>query len=208
METFQVEEIEGFLNKIISVLNSRVVINNENQIIEVHILANNRRSAKQIIRDIQSALIAKFNLRIDHKIISIAQVYEEEENFNAPRLVIKSVEYTSYHMSGKAKVLLEYDGNLYIGESEGVHSSTQANRLVGQATIKAVEFFLNNAMRFIVEEIRILDFVNKQVVISGIYLVDKNTEKLLIGKCVVENDTNSAITKAVLDAVNRVLEVN
>lgn len=209
-EIIQVEEIETFLNKIISVLNSRVVLNSNNQIVELHILANNQRSAKQIIRDVQSALMTKFYIKIDHKVISIAQVYDDvdDENFAVPRLMIKSVEYISYNMTGKAKVTLEYDNNIYVGEIEGIHSTNQVYRLVGQAALNAVELFSDNSNKFILEEIKVVEISNRRVLISGVSLVSKDSEKLLIGKCIVENDMNNAIAKAVLDAVNRMLEIN
>ncbi|NTW70859.1 MAG: hypothetical protein HGA49_01280 [Eubacteriaceae bacterium] len=202
-----IQDIEGLINKIISVINSRVVSNKDDQIIEIHILASNQRSAKQIIRDVQSALMSQFNLKVDHKIISIAQVYEESENFLSPRLMIKSVEYTSLDITGRAKVILEYDEHQFIGEAEGVHSSSQAHRLVAQATLNAVELFVQHNKRFIIEEIKVIPIANRSVVISGISLVHNNSEKMLIGKCIVENDINSAITKSVLDAINRMIEV-
>jgi hypothetical protein len=202
-----INEIETLINKILSVINSRVVVNKDDQIVEIHILANNQRSAKQIIRDVQSALVTKFNLKIDHKIISIAQVYEESENFITPRLMIKSVEYTSLDINGKAKVILEYEGHVFEGETEGLHSSSQAYRLVAQATLNAVEKFTQHNKRFVFEEIKVMPIANKNVVISGVTLIQNNSEKLLIGKCIVDNDINSAITKSILDAINRMIEV-
>ena len=208
MEVLKIGDIEVLINKINSVINSRVVLNEQNQIVEIHILANTSRTPKQVIRDIQSLLITMYNIKIDHKIISIAQVYDDVESLNTPRLIIKSVEYISFNMSGKSKVTLGYDKNVYIGEMEGIHSSNQAYRLVGQATLNAVELFLENYRRFILEEIKISEISNRSVVLSAVTVVSKDSEKLLIGKCILENDVNGAIAKAVLDAVNRTLEIN
>ena len=41
---------------------------------EVHVLSDQSRSPKQIVRDIQSALLARFQLDLDHRIISVAQI--------------------------------------------------------------------------------------------------------------------------------------
>lgn len=208
MEVLKIGDIEVLINKISSVINSRVVLNEQNHIVEIHVLANTSRTPKQVIRDIQSLLITMYNIKIDHKIISIAQVYDDQESFNTPRLIIKSVEYISFNMSGKSKVTLEYDNNVYIGEMEGIHSSNHAYRIVGQATLNAVQLFLENSRRFILEEIKIVEVSNRSVVLSAVTVVSKDSEKLLIGKCIVENDVNGAIAKAVLDAVNRMLEIN
>jgi len=121
--------------------------------------------------------------------------------------MIKSVEYTSLDINGKAKVILEYEGHLFEGETQGLHSSSQAYRLVAQATLNAVEQFTKQNKRFVVEEIKVLPIATKNVVISGVTLIQNNSEKLLIGKCIVDNDINSAITKSILDAINRMIEV-
>ena len=41
---------------------------------EVHVLSDQSRTPKQIVRDIQSALLARFQLTLDHRIISVAQI--------------------------------------------------------------------------------------------------------------------------------------
>lgn len=207
MEILNVKEIEEFLNKIISVLNNRVVLSDKGEMVEIHILANSQRSVKQIIRDVQTVLTTKFNLKIDHKIISIAQVYEKDEDYNLHRLTIEEVEYSTSQRTAKARVQLGYNGNTYTGESDGVQSSTQSNKLVARATLKAIESFLNNTMNLILEEIKTIKIAEKNVVISCVNLIDKQSEKCLIGNCVVDNDVNLAITKSILDALNRVIEV-
>ena len=208
MEILNVKEIEEFLNKIISVLNNRVVLNDKGEMVEVHILSNSQRSAKQIIRDVQTVLTTKFNLKIDHKIISIAQVYEKDEDYNLHRLSIEEVEYSTSQRTAKARVALGYNGNTYVGDCEGVQSSMQSNKLVARATLKAVESFLNNKMNLLLEEIKTIRIADKNVVVSCVNLIDRHSEKCLIGNCVVDNDVNLAITKSVLDALNRVLAVN
>ncbi|MBF7096590.1 hypothetical protein [Alkalibacter mobilis] len=204
----RVNEMEELINKIHSVINSRVVIGGSDQIIEIHILANSQRSAKQIIRDIQSALITCFDMAIDHKVISIAQVYDEEESINVPRLTIKSVEFTTEGLEGKAKVILECNGQTYEGQYQGIRTSSQIHKIVAQSTINAVEAFVQGMRRFVVEEVKTVMISGKEVVVSAVTLIQKNSERLLIGKCVVENDVNSAITRSVLDAINRTLEIS
>jgi len=64
---------EDVITKIQGVTHSKVVYNDE-EVEEVHIIANTIRSPKQIVRDIESALLAIFDYRIDRKLISIAQI--------------------------------------------------------------------------------------------------------------------------------------
>ncbi|QSX08000.1 hypothetical protein J0B03_09330 [Alkalibacter rhizosphaerae] len=199
-------EIEEYINRIQSVINSRVVMDSNEQIIEIHILANSTRAAKQITRDVQSVLMAGLDMPVDHKVISVAQVYDEDA-LTIPRLTIQSVEYATSAMEAKAKVVLEFNGALYEGIAYGVKTSNQCHRTVAQATLEAVESFLEKTLKFVVEEIKTVPMASKEVVVSGISLIQNNSEKLLIGKCIVDSDLHSAITKSVLDAINRTIQI-
>ena len=39
---------------------------------EIHVVSSSQRPAKQIVRDIQSVLLARFNRSIDHRVVSVA----------------------------------------------------------------------------------------------------------------------------------------
>lgn len=202
----RIREIEEYINRIQCVINSRVVVDENDHIIEIHILANSNRAAKQITRDVQSVLMAGLDISVDHKIISVAQLYDEDA-ITVPRLTIRSVKFATSNQTAKAKVVLEFGESQYEGIARGVHTSNQSQRIVAQATIEAVEQFLKNTRRFVLEEIKTISFASKEVVVSGVSLIHNNSEKLLIGKCIVDNDVNSAITKSVLDAVNRTIQI-
>ena len=51
------EEIEYFLNSIKSVISSKVITDSNNEICEIHALADNSRHSKQIARDIRTTLL-------------------------------------------------------------------------------------------------------------------------------------------------------
>ena len=44
---------------------------------EVHVLTRSTRHAKQIVRDVQTLLLTKFNRSIDHRVVSVAYVDAE-----------------------------------------------------------------------------------------------------------------------------------
>lgn len=202
----RIKEIEEYINRIQSVINSRVVTDENDKIIEIHILANSNRAAKQITRDVQSVLMAGLDISLDHKIISVAQIYDEDA-VTVPRLTIRSIKFIMSNQTAKAKVVLEFGGAEFEGVARGVYTVSQSQRMVAQATLDAVEQFLKMTRRFVVEDIKVVPFASKQVVISGVSLIQNNTEKLLIGKCIVDTDINSAITKSILDAVNRTIQI-
>ncbi|QIA27089.1 hypothetical protein DYI95_005735 [Thermaerobacter sp. PB12/4term] len=67
-------DIEDLLSRLPGVLAVRLSVNDWGAIQTVHVLATVDRGAKQIVRDIESALQARFGLRLDHKKVSVAQV--------------------------------------------------------------------------------------------------------------------------------------
>lgn len=67
-------DIEDLLSRLPGVLAVRLAVNDWGAIEAVHVLATVDRGAKQIVRDIESALQARFGLRLDHKKVSVAQV--------------------------------------------------------------------------------------------------------------------------------------
>lgn len=120
------EEMEYFLNDIKSVLSSKVIVDSNNEISEIHVLSDNSRHSKQIARDIRTALLSKFNVDIDYKIISVAQI-DKNLSFNADyRLLYEGyiIETTSDKI--KIKTKLTWDGKEFIGEAEGIKSEKQS----------------------------------------------------------------------------------
>ncbi|MFY9188640.1 MAG: hypothetical protein WAO22_05195, partial [bacterium] len=69
-----VEEYELILRQVRDVVSVRVVLDDTNSIQEIHVLTGRSRGPKQIVRDIESVLLAQFNTPIDHKKISVAQL--------------------------------------------------------------------------------------------------------------------------------------
>src|SRR5665647_1405511 len=74
-----IQDWEQAIKQIKSVIAARINVNSQWEIEEVHILASSGRAPKQIVRDIESMLVAQFNLQIDHKKISVAQVEDDED---------------------------------------------------------------------------------------------------------------------------------
>ena len=64
----------ALLSKIPGVFSANVSEDELGDIAEIHILASTRRNAKQISRDVQSAIAAAFHREVDHRTISIAQI--------------------------------------------------------------------------------------------------------------------------------------
>jgi len=193
--------IRDMIAKIEGVLNVKVV-NENDELLEVHILANSLRAPKQIVRDIESALLAAFDYRIDRKIISIAQI-QTEDNDPIRRVRYSGIDFKTEGSALECSVRLTHDGEEYEEPVTLVKTVANAKRIVAEAAIKTIEKILGQAYLFSVEDVISSASRNITYITVIVSMVIDDREELMIGSAIVKNDINEAIAKAALDAVNR-----
>jgi len=66
-------EAEELLGSLKGVLSARVVARGDGAVEEVHILTTDEVSPKQTVRNVESALLARYDVTLDHRKISVAQ---------------------------------------------------------------------------------------------------------------------------------------
>lgn len=199
-------DIQEAINKIDGVINTKVVSENDN-IQEVHILANNLRAPKQIVRDIESFLLASFDYRIDRKVISIAQIQTDESK------AIKRIKYDGISMNTSGNIVecsvkLIYEEQEYSASETAIKTADNKRRIVAASTIKVVEAILGHASLFDIQDVLVNTSRNTTIVSVIVNMVVGDNEEVLVGSAVVKNDINESIAKAALDAVNRRVQRN
>lgn len=196
------EEMEFFLNNIKSVISSKVIMDSNNEISEIHVLSDSSRQSKQIARDIRTALLSKFNTDVDYKIISVAQI-DKDISFNSDfRLLYEgySIETTFDKITIKTK--LTWDGKEFFGISEGIKSDKQSLLAAAKSTIDAIKQAIGFDC-FIVEDIQYIRLSGEGALVAAINQINNGKENILIGAAVVENNKIDAVIKATLNAINR-----
>ena len=178
------------IKKIDGILHVKIQFDEET-IKEIHIVAGNNRSAKQIVRDIESTLLAVFDYEIDRKIISIAQIDTE---------IVKPIKR------------IKYEG-LSIGNEGEIHScikqciKTTRNRynIIARTTIGAIEEITKGKYIFDVQDTFVIDSKEISFACVIVNMIEKGKEDHLIGTALIRDDINEAMARATLDAVNRKL---
>ncbi len=196
--------IQDVINKIEGVIKSKVVKEN-NEISEIHILANTLKSPKQILRDIESALYAMFDIKIDRNKISIAAIQSEDVISNK-RVKFNSVQLKNQLNTLECSVTLMYDDNEYTVEDVAINTSINKKKLVSKTTLKAVETILGQEYIFDVQDVLINTSNDISVVTVIVNALLYGTEEVLVGSALVKNDVNETIARATLDAINRVIQ--
>ncbi|QUH24703.1 hypothetical protein [Serpentinicella alkaliphila] len=198
----KVLNLEELINNIFDVVSSKVVMNGD-EIEEIHVLASNRRGPKQISRDIQSALNAKFNMNIDYKKISVAQIDDKHSYTNEFRLQVESVQLSITGNITEIKVVLVKDNEKIEGIAKGLGSKNNSYRLVAQATIDCIHKILNVEDILIVEDVEKIYLAKEQIMIVAVSYISNRSETLMTGTAIIVKDEYETIVKATLDAINR-----
>ncbi len=196
-------QIEATLRELKGVCGARVVADEKGLIQEIHLLVEGDRNPKQVVRDVESALMAHFGVHIDHRKVSVAQK-GAGRGYTPARLRWLDLQIVQEGTRATATVFVERGGQVYRGTASGVRASTQLPRLVATATLRAVESAHGLHERFGLED------VSTNTVLAGypvavvlVSAVRENGEDLLVGSALVRQDVYRAIGLATLDAVNR-----
>jgi hypothetical protein len=210
----RVEDIEAALSEVGEIKGARIVASPDGVIQEIHVLALPTKQPKQLVRDIESTLMAKFGIPIDHKKISIAllgrdsikpQAAEETESerSSAARPKIVSINAMVSGVQASASVILEIAGDEYVGNSSGPASQTGRLRLVALAALDAVSQYSDATVSFALEDVAILKLGREKVAVSCIALVSGIGEQTFSGSAMVRQNDNDSVVRATLDAINR-----
>lgn len=193
--------LEELVCKLPNVLNTNVVLRDDGNPSEIHALATTERNVKQLVRDIQSAIQARFGIEIDYKIISVAQI--DESQYRDTRLIIDEISLKNTGNTIEASVILLHEDTKYDGHAIKIRSNGNKTRGLADATIAAVEKYLQLSNLIFLEGIEKTIVAGRTVYVAVVGFCNPNSEEILTGCSVVEEDENEAIVRSVLAAVNR-----
>lgn len=197
--------IENNLEKVDSVVSSKIITNEDNEIDEIHIVSNDTRGAKQIARDIQSVLVATYNIPVDYKKISIAQIADKSLKKAEHRLKLEGISSDILGTKAAIKVSISNAGNVYENTISGINTLRNKERMLIDVTLKTIEEACDCKDIFIFEDIRTIPVSYDKVILVIIMGIIDGIEQRLCGSCLVNNSYEVAVVKATLDAINRVI---
>jgi hypothetical protein len=200
-------ELEGMIRRIKDVISVRVMFSADGLIEEVHVLASGGRSAKQLVRDIESALMAQ-GIAIDHKKISVAQLSPEEpaEGGN-DRVRILGYSIGLAGRTAEARVKLGWQGTPVEGQAQGPATSTGRIRVAAEASLRAVQQCVRTPVSLYLEDCSLVTIGSRRAVTVIIAEIGDDGPQSLMGCCLVRQDEAESAVRATLDALNRRLTV-
>ncbi len=194
--------MEGVISQLGGVISSKIIQNERGDIAEIHILADKSRNPKQISRDVQSAIMAKFDVSIDYKVISVAEIESGGEQVSSERIKIKSLYYDLEGIKGRARVIIEKNGLTYEGEFGGIHSNGFLKAALINATVAALNKCIGDENVLTVEDYKVVDLADLKVLVVVIGFLNTRQKELYIGNAILKDEAGDGCVKAVLNAVN------
>ncbi len=200
----KVTECENLIKQIRAVISANIVLGEDGNIEEIHILAEDSRNAKQIVRDVETLLKVEYDIEIDHKKISVVQLNKEQKlNGDEKRLKLTGISYSLQNDLLEATVELSSTSRTCQGRSSGLNSRRNSIRLFAEATMKAINEFLPQDCRLLLEDVETYPLGDRQVVSTILIFIQNSTEEHLVGSALVRQDEKEAVVRAMLSAVNR-----
>ncbi len=196
---------QSLISKLNGVYAAHVVFSEAQEPIEIHVLANNRRNVKSIVRDVQSAVSARYGIDIDYHIISVAQVSSKVISGICFRLMYSGINMRTSGKDIEVSVELTTEDEHFTGTATGSAAPFSRMRCIAQATLDAIKKCTGETSIFELANVELVHSNGRSIVISQVFCLPENT--LLIGCVFADPDRDAAVAQSVLDAINRKLEV-
>jgi hypothetical protein len=202
------ETIRRAISSLPDVQSCGVEFEPDGSISTIHIVSQARRPAKQIVRDVESILLAEFGIKVDHRKVSVARVERgwEERGKGLKRARFISMGFSTSGGRGTGQVVLRRGDMEARGEASGVTAGDGSKRLMASATFRALEQLLGGEI-----ELELLDVIRLSaggrvatvVLANCVYM---GRVKTLAGCVHLDEGDEQAAVLAALDACNRIVE--
>jgi hypothetical protein len=217
--TADLRSVEAELCRLPDLSAARIVSDSAGRPIEVHVLALPGKHPKQIVRDVQSVAMASFGLDLDRRIISVVQLGGAEiadesddekepslESFR-PRVVAINIEVED--LRAHVRVTLAHNSDERSGSAEGSTAAASRPRLVGTATLDAMQQLVAAAEHLDLDAAQIVRVGPHDIAIAVLVIVmpPNEEEEIVSGSAIVRRnqDPSDAVVRAVINATNRTL---
>ena len=204
-----VGQMESLISRLPAVLRATIVVNDWGGIEEIHVLTTLERTPKQVVRDVESALSAEWNVHVDHKRISVAQIRTDDIVKTRQFLMVQEVALDVDTAQGLSHAVVQIeptneDGVFYRGEWSGRYVPSHHTMAVAEATVQALNTVPELNERLVLLEVRPLEVAGQTIILAALSHLDLSRhEELLIGTALESGDAHGAAAQAVVDAVNR-----
>jgi len=210
-----VKRAENLLSSLTGVLSASVVVTPLGEVSEIHVLTRNDIPAKQVVRNIESALMAQLGMKIDHRKISVAQtadvrpIEELQQDAIMARVNKRIVTFRGLEVRPASRpqrvtvrVKLAFGDREAEMEEQGTDTLRNRVEAAARATASCLDELLpDNSVAL--EGAQLVDAFDRKFVMVAVHGLGGREAQLLTGTCEIRESAERASVLAVLDATNR-----
>ncbi|HVH09409.1 MAG TPA: hypothetical protein VM736_06405 [Gemmatimonadales bacterium] len=210
-----VKRAENLIASLTGVLSVRVVVTPLGEVSEIHVLTTSDVQAKQVVRNIESALMAQLGVKIDHRKISVAQTADvrpieqmQEEavrsRANKRVVVFQGLEVRPSERQQRVliRVRLSFEGREAEAEERGTDTLRNRVEAAARAASQCLDELLpDNSVAL--EGAQIIEAFDRKFVLVAVHGLGGREAQLLTGTCEIRESPERSSVLAVLDATNR-----
>lgn len=217
------ERLQRAIERIAGVTCARVIFDHTDgngDISEIHLVGGATRRPKQIVRDTESLLCARYGIRVDYRRISLVQLGPGDVVSVRKRLqfvsAVASREDASHADADIVRVVLRVGEDSYEGtapvesRARDDHPSDEREapaKAAAKATLAAVRQVIGSIIPLRVQGVRIVSTDGHQVSLAVVSASTARGVERLTGTCLVTDNVLEAASKATLDAINRRISI-
>ena len=224
-----IKRAEELILTLPGVVSAKIMESDSGAVEQIHVLTTAELTPKQVVRNIESALMAHLAMRIDHRKISVAITSEPKpkptqarptphtqfaavgptpehgvRKFTARRLYFEDVEVRGSRSKGvSCRVTLRKGEESYIGEAHGIEGDRSRLDLAARATVFAIGNAEGREGQLAVEGVKVMEAFEREYVFVGVTVRSGRDSQLLVGNCEIKGSAETASALAVLAATNR-----
>lgn len=218
LDPWGLNQVEQLLSGLTGIDSLKVVPDGHGGIAEVHVVSDSDIGAKQIVRNIESALLAEFGLQIDHRKISVAEVQQPDIDYSdgeplenlepvedtTRRLLLETLEIDRRAGDQVAcRVILQAEEEEYEGEAHGPDFSRSRLEVAGQAVLEALNEATMDDIVLRLEGVKELEAFGRRLVLAIVKGQERRRSVTLPGVSMVADSAEEATVLACLQATNR-----
>lgn len=225
-----IKRAEDLILTLPGVVSAKILAGDNGTIEQIHVLTTQELTPKQVVRNIESALVAHLSMRIDHRKISVAitseprprrvretsgegpaiggsegtEAREERVAVTRRRLYFEDVEVRGSRSKGvSCRVTLRKGDASWTGEAQGIEGDRSRLDLAARATVLAIAAAEEKEGQLAVEGVKVVEAFDRRYVFVAVTVRSGREAKMLAGTCEITESAETASVLAVLNATNR-----
>jgi len=210
-----IKRVENLITGLTGVLSARVVVTPLGEVSEVHVLTRSDIQPKQVVRNIESALMAQLGFKVDHRKISVAQTADvrpiealqnEAITVRAKQRVVvfRGMEVRPADRPQRVQVRVKLAYGDREASADELGTDTVRNRVEAAARAAAAcldQLIPDNSIAL--EGASMIDAFDRKFVMVAVHGLGGREAQLLVGTCEIRESAERSAVLAVLDATNR-----